>query len=187
MVRAYLQSYEQGCQQCTPQPLATVYQHHAGNGGRNVGQCQHLPDVSGCNDDEEVGRECPQYRTERCHPGPEVEGTQQQIEAQQHDEYIVGVAGDEEPVGPLHPTEHIGRFVAGRHLVGGHTTEQRVGPAGTLAGAFHVLLGFLTGTDAGCMVVLSKHQTLHIGRVEIDKRNDGKQGHRYHVGQQSFH
>ena len=182
MVGRNLQGHKKSSDQCAGQVTAPVDQHQTGNGGRDIGQGDHLPDVSGGNDDEEIGREGPDDGSQCRQPDAEVEGTEQQVEAQQEDEDIANVGRQEQAVDRLHDAERVARRIARSQLVGGHAAEQGIGPAGGFARTFVVVLGFLAGTDACHGIVLRQYAAFRIGREEVGKRDEGEQQDRHSIG-----
>ena len=59
VVGMHLEGRKEGREQQAPQVFATIGQHNARNHRRQVGPGPHLPDVSSCNNDEEIGAERP--------------------------------------------------------------------------------------------------------------------------------
>ena len=108
MVGHYLQRHEEGRDECAPQITSAVTEHHAGDGGRDVGQSVELPDVTGADDDEVIAGESPHHSTEGGHPRLEVEGTQEDIEAQQHHKHQHHIVREVELVEPLHAVQPLG-------------------------------------------------------------------------------
>ena len=81
MVRVNLEGREHGRQHQSPQVFPPIGQYQSGNHRRQIGQSPHLPDMSGGDDDQEIGREGPDDRTQCRQMLTEVEGPQQDIEA----------------------------------------------------------------------------------------------------------
>ena len=142
--------------------------------------------MSGADDDEEVGREGPYHGTERGHPGAEVEGAQQDVEAQQEDEDVHHHVRQPESVDGFGLGQQVGGVVARRHLVGGHAGEERVGPACALARAFAVLLHFHAGTHAACVVVAGEYESLRDGMEEVDKGDGHEEDYCGRIGEKAF-
>ena len=63
------------------QITSSISQDNTGNRRWKISQCHHLPQVTGSNDDEEIGRESPHDTTQGCQRLAEVKGSQQDIEA----------------------------------------------------------------------------------------------------------
>ena len=169
VVGMYLKRREQGCHDESPQVPAPVGQYQTADEGRQIGQCPHLPDVAGGNDNEEIGREGPHHAAQRRQVPTEVEGTQQQIETQQIGKQIPHIVGQPQVPHVLHLRQHVRRLVRRCQLVGGHTREQRVGPTGALAGLLVIFLLLLSGTLSGRGIVTVENPTLYVGRKEIGK------------------
>ena len=170
----------------SPQIFAAIGQHNTGNHRRQIGQCPHLPDVTGRNDNQEIGAEGPQDGTQRSQMLAEVEGTQQDIEAQQVDKHIPHVLRQSQVVDLLQRIERGGRLIRRSQLIGGHAREERVGPTGHLACALFVGQLFLSGTYASRRVVAVENTSLNVGREEIGERQNGKKEHCQHIGQYFF-
>ena len=54
-----LKSREDSREQQAPKVFAPIGEHHTSNHRRQVSQCPYLPDMTCCNDDEEIGGEGP--------------------------------------------------------------------------------------------------------------------------------
>ena len=186
MVRHNLQGHEECRQQSSRQALAPIAKHHTCDGRRNIGQGDELPDVTGRNDDEEVGRECPDDGSEGRHPCPEVESTQQDVEAEQHHEHIPHVGRQVKMIQILDALQQVRRVIAGCHLIGRHPTEDGVCPAGTFAGTFQIFLALLPCTDARHRVMLAQDASFGHCRTKIHKRDDRKHHHGHHIRNQSL-
>ena len=183
MVGEHLQSREDTRHHNAPQIPAAVAEHDTRYRRRDEAQRKHLPDVARGNDDEIVAGERPHDGTQRGHPLAEVEGAQQDVEPQQKHEHIACHFGEPQLVDLLYPTERIGTAVRGRHLIGGHAGEQRIGPARTLAVVRLAILHHLhVRAHGGIMVGARQHLAVHDGFPEIGQADDGKQGYHQHVG-----
>ena len=186
VVRQHLEGTEDGSDEHAPEVFTPEGQHHTGNHRRQVRQRHHLPDVSGGNDDEEVAGERP-------HDGPqcrqiltEVEGTQQDVEAQQVGKDIPHVLGQPQVIPRRGLRQQLRRVVRRRQLIRRHTAKQRIGPARALAGTLVILHCLLTGTSPSRRVVTVEHPALNVGREEVGKRNRHKQDDHQYVGQPNF-
>ena len=171
MVGHDLQGDEEGCEYAACQQLAPVGEHDARYCGRDVGKGDELPDVSRRNQNEEVGREGPHDAAQACQPCRYAECPQQDVEAQHQDERQVDVGGQEELVYFLCPLQRYGRVVGRGYLVGRHSAEKGIGPAGAFACLFVILFGFLSGAGAGCGVVLEQNTSFYIRRKKVGERN----------------
>ena len=160
---------ENGRDEQSPQEFPSVGKHHTGNHRRQIGQRPHLPDVSGSDDDEEITGESPYDGTEDSHPPTEVEGPQQDIEAQEIDEHVPHVFGQPQVIGFLGLSQGLRALVRRCHLVGGHTTEEGICPTGHLARALAVLRLLLSGTYTGRRVMTKQHLPVDVGREEISE------------------
>ena len=158
---------EDGCHYQSRQILAAEGQHDARNQRRQIGQCHHLPDVSGSDDNQEIGAESPQHGTEGGEMAAEVEGAQQDIETQKIGKKIPHIVGQPQMIGVGSHGHGLGTLVRGGQLVGGHSAKQAVGPARHLAGALLVLVHLLSRTPSGRTIVLVKDAPLYVGREEI--------------------
>ena len=186
VVGHHLQGGEQGRHAARQQPAA-VDEHHAAYRGRDVGQGDEFPDVSGGDEDEEVGREGPQHAADARIPRRDAKGPQQDVEAQHHDERQVDVVGQKELVDALRPGQGAGGVIRGGNLVRGHAAEHRVGPAGAFARALVVFLRLVAGAGARLRVVLEEDASLRVRREEVDEGQQ-REGHDdENVGKKSFH
>ena len=182
-----LQGHEQGRHHAARQQPSAVGQHHAAYRGRDVGQGDELPDVSGGDEDEEVGREGPQHAADARIPCRDAEGPQQDVEAQHHDERQVDVVGQEQLVDALRPRQRSGGVIRGRNLVRGHAAKHGVGPAGAFARAVVVFLRLVPGAGARLRVVLEEDASLRVRREEVDERQQRESHDDENVGKKSFH
>ena len=149
MVGIHLESSKDGCHDETPQIFATIGQDDTGYHRRQISQCPYLPDMSRSDDDEEVAAESPHNGTQSCHPATEVESTQQDVEAQEVDKDVPHIFGQPQMVGLCGGCDALCAAIRRSRLVGGHTSEGRVGPTGGLARRFLILLGFLPQAYSG--------------------------------------
>ena len=153
---------------------------------RQVGKGHHLPDMSGSDDDEEVAAERPYHGTQRRQVPTEVEGTQQDIEAEEVGEDVPYVLRQPQVVGVDNLVEAVGAILGRRGLVRRHAAEGTAGPAAALAGLLVVLCRVLTQTATGGGVMAVKDTTLYVSRVEISKRDDCKKQHDDNIGNKAF-
>ena len=117
---------------------------------------------------------------------PEVECAQQDVEAHKIGEDEPNGHGQEQVVGVDGPAESLSAAVFGSGLVGGHAAEHRVHPACHLA-RFLLMLAYLaTEPLARRGVVAVKNLALDVGREEVCERDERKQHHGKHVGQEFF-
>ena len=169
MVGRNLQRHEQRSDQSTQPIFTSIAKHHTGNGRRNISQSNELPDMSGRNDDKEIGRERPDDSPQTRHPHLEVKGTKQDIEAQEHHKHIPYISRQIQMIQILYPLEQVRRVVTRCHLVSRHPTKNRIGPTGTLTGTFQVFLSLLAGTDTCHRVMLRKNASFGHRRTEVSK------------------
>ena len=181
MVRSNLQGYEQGRYQSPETVFSPVYPYHTRYCGRDVGQRNQLPDVSGRNNDEEIRRKGPDNRAQGRHPYLKVEGSQQNIEAYQQDKHIPGTSRKIQMIQVLYPVQRTAGRVAGRNLIRRHSSEQCVGPAGRLSGLFLKRLGFLARSDTCCCIMLCQDTSFGDCRIEIGKRDHDKKHNCYNI------
>ena len=181
-----LQRHKEGSYESAPQVLATITKHHSRNGRRYVGQGNEFPDMSGSNDDEEVGREGPDNGAQSCHPHLEVECTEQDIESQQHHKHIPDISRQVQVIEILDALQPVGRVVAGCHLVRRHPAEDGVCPTGPFTGPLQVFLSFLSGTDARYRVVLGKNTSFGNRRTEVSERDNRKHYDGDDIGENSL-
>ena len=171
-----LERREEGGHCPTPQVFPAVAEHEASDGRGNEGQGHHLPEVARSDDNQEVRRESPDDGTQCRQIGLEVEGPQENVEAQQVEKEEVDggkPVGREEAEGIGGAGHGRGGAVGGSHLVGRHAAEDGVGPAGRFAvvrGA--VLLLFLSEAHGGHAVVPSEHQSFAQGRKEVERAHE---------------
>ena len=175
VVGANLEGSEDSCNDQSPQVFAAVGQHDTCNHRRQIGQRPHLPDVSGGNDNQEVGREGPQYGAQSCQIATEVEGAQQNVEAQEVRKQVPHVLGQPQVVGIDGRRQRVGAVVRRCRLERRHAAEQSIRPARTLTRALIILQLFLTSSTACRGVVTEEDATLRVGREEIGKSHYGKQ------------
>ena len=111
MVRVDLKGREDSRDQQSPQVSSPIGQYHTGNHRRQIGQCPDLPDMSGGDDNQEIGRERPDDRAERRQMLSEVESPQQDIESQQVHEHIPHVLWQPQVIGINHLRQQVGRAI----------------------------------------------------------------------------
>ena len=182
MVGIDFEGREDCCDDESPQVFASIGQHDTGYHWGQIGQGHHLPDVARGDDDEEIAAESPDDTAQYGQILTEVEGSQQNIESQQIGKHQPHIFGKPEVIDVLGALEQLLAIVGRRHLIGWHTAEDGVGPAGLLAGLLLVLYRFLAGATSCRGVVTIENATVEVGRHEIDKSDDGKQYHRQDVG-----
>ena len=135
-------------EQQSPQIFAPISQHDTRNHWGQISQCPHLPDVACSNDNQEIGRESPDDTTQGRQMLSEVEGTQQDVEAQQVGKHIPHVLWQPQMIGIHSFRQHIRRAVRGCHLISGHTTKQGIRPTAALTRLLQVLYTFLSCSPA---------------------------------------
>ena len=183
MVGIYLKGREHRRKDQAPKVLAPIGEHDAGYHGRQIGKGHHLPDVARGDDDEEIAAERPDDASQHSKVLAEVESAQQDVESQQIDKHVDDAHGQPELIHLLGALEHVLTLIRRRQLIGGHTAEEGVGPAGLLTRLGLILQKFPANATAGSGVVLEEDAAVDVGRHEIDKRDDGKQNHRQDVGE----
>ena len=149
MVGIDLEGSEDGGHDEAPQIFPSVGQHDTGYHRGQISQCPYLPDVPRCNDDEEVGGEGPDDGAQHGQMLTEVEGAQQDVEAQQVGKHVPYVLWQPQMVGIGQHRQVVGGVVRGRHLIRRHAREEGIGPPGTFSCALIVLHGLLAGTAPG--------------------------------------
>ena len=172
-----LKSGEDGCEQQAAQVATAIGQHHAGNHGRKIGQRHHLPDVARGDDDEEVRRERPDDGSQHSQLLAEVEGAQQDVEAQEVGKDVPHILGKPQMVGVHDLLQTVGTRIRRRSLIGGHAAECGVGPARHFAGAGVIFRLLLTSSATRRRVVAVEDAAVKVGRHEIDKRYQRKQNY----------
>ena len=170
-----LKGGEDGRDDQAPQIFAAVAQHNAGDHRRQIGQRHDLPDMACGNDDEEIAGESPKDGAQHSEILFEVEGAQQDVEAQEIGKDIPHVFRQPQVVGILHLAQDIGRGIGRRDLIGGHTAEGGIGPAGALAGLFEIELALLTESATCRGVFAVEDSAVDVSRHEVDKTDDGKE------------
>ncbi|CDB98328.1 unknown [Bacteroides sp. CAG:443] len=181
VVRHNLQCHEQSSHQTTPQILTSVYQDHTCYGRRYVSKCHKLPDMSGSNDDKEVGRKSPDNCSQGRQPDFKIECAQQDVEAQQHDKDVSGISREKQPVDFLNKIQCTARFISRSQLISRHSTEQRVCPSGSFAMLFVIFLMFSSGSDTCYSIVLCQDASFCNGRKEISDRYYCKEHNRHNI------
>ena len=185
MVAQYLQGREQGCHHDARQIAAPIAQYHTGYGGWHEAQGKQLPDVSGCNDDEIVTAEGPEHSAQGGHPHAEVEGAQQDVEAQEHHKHVGRNVGESQLIHLLEPREGVCAVIAGAHLIGGHSAEEGVGPACALTMmSLAVMVHLHVAAYRGAVVVSRKHESVTDGCNEIEDADGHEEHHSQQVGKE---
>ena len=177
VVGLYLKGCKEGGYHKSPYILAPVSQHNTAYHRRQISQCHHLPYMAGGYNDKEVAAESPYYRAKHSQLAAEVEGTQQDIEAQQVGKDVPHILGQPQMIELAHLVEHLLAVVRRRHLVGRHTAEERVGPTRYLSCALIILRKLSSGTTSGRRVMTIKDAALGVCREEVGKRYYRKQQH----------
>ena len=167
VVGIHLESREDGCQEQAFQILAAISQHHSRNHRRQISQCPYLPDMTGCDNDKEVGRECPDDTTQRRQRLSEIESTQHDVEAKKIYEYIPYIIWQPQVISLSYLVEHLGTAIRRRHLISWHSAEYRVGPASSLASLLLVKFLLMSQSLACRRVVTEQDSSVHVGRHEV--------------------
>ena len=87
----------------------------------------------------------------------------------------------------LYKCQRLGRVVTRGHLVGRHTSEECIGPAGTFTCSLIIFFGFLSGSGSGHGVVLEENPVFGDSREEIDERDNYKCQNGNQVRKKFFH
>ena len=111
VVRIDLEGREDGCQQQSPQVFPAIGQHKSCNHRWQIGQCPDFPDVSCCNNDQEIGRERPDNTSQCCQVLTEIKGPQQDVESQEIGKHIPHILRQPEMIGIGSLRQHIGRMI----------------------------------------------------------------------------
>ena len=106
-----------------------------------------------------------------CQPCRYAECPQQDVEAQHQDKRQVDVGGQEELVYFLCPLQRYGRVVGRGYLVGRHSAEKGIGPAGAFACLFVIFFGLLSGSGSGGSIMLEQDASFYIRWEEVSERN----------------
>ena len=186
MVGFYFEGCEDRRHDEAGQVLAAVGQHDAGDHRREVGQCHYLPQVSGGDDDQKIGREGPHHTAQCRQRLPEVESPQQDVEAQKVGKKEPYIVRQPEVIGVHHLRQAVCRLIGRRHLVGRHTAEDGVCPACRLTCTVLVLCHFLCRSDTCRGIVAIENLALRDGYEEVSERDNRKQHDGHHIGKKSF-
>ena len=174
VVCLHLESREDGSKEQSLEILAPIGKHHARNHRRQISQRPYLPDMSGSNDDEKVGRECPDDTSQRRQRLSEVEGTQHDIEAQEVYENIPYIVWQPQMICLHNLAEHLITVIRRRHLIGRHTAKHRVRPSCSLSRLLLEEFLFMS-QSLSCRCIMSEEDSsVHIGRHKVDKGDDCK-------------
>ena len=141
-------------------------------------------------DDEEIRGESPHNGAQSRHPHLEVEGAQQDVESEQHNEHIPHIRGQKQLIHLLDIRQRLVRLITGSKLIGRHPTEQRVRPTGRLTRPVIILFRLTARTDSGHSVMLGKDPSFKHCRTEIGERDEGEKHDCQNIRQklfQSFH
>ena len=182
-----LEGGEEGCNRHAFEEFPAIAENQTGDGGRDESERQHFPEVTGGNDDEEIGGERPHHRTGDGKPGTDAEGAEQDIEAKQ-------IEKEETDGGePLQRSEGInlgeggdgvGGGIGGCHLEGGHAAEDGVAPTGDFAVVALAELSLLLSESLCCDgVMTAKHEPLTHGRQEVEGTEEEEDGNGDEVGE----
>ena len=113
----------------------------------------------------------------------EVEGTQQDIEAQQIGKYKPYVLRQPEMIGIHSLRQQIGRAIRWCHLVSRHTAKEGICPTAALTRLLQIFDTLLTSTASCRGIVTIENAPLDVGREEIGEGQDGKQQHCQNIRQ----
>ena len=111
VVGMYLKGAKEGGNQQSPEVFLPEGQDDTANHRRQIGQRHHLPQVSGSDDNQEIGAEGPEHGAQCGQLLTEIEGTQQDVEAQQVHEQVPHIIGQPQMVGILHLRQQVGTVV----------------------------------------------------------------------------
>ena len=183
VIGLHLEGSKDGRHHEAPQILPTIGQHDTANQGRQISQRHHLPQVTSGNDDEEIAGEGPHDGSQRGQIPTEVEGPQQDIEAQQVGKHEPYVLGQPQVIGIDTLLQHRGAVVRRRRLVSRHTAEHGIRPTADLTRSLVILIHLLANTFVCRRVMAIQDTSLDVSGEEIGKRDSYEQQHYQHVGQ----
>ena len=130
--------------------------------------------MSGSDDDEKVGRECPDDTSQRRQRLSEVEGTQHDIEAQEVYKDIPYIVWQPQMICLHNLAEHLITVIRRRHLIGRHTAKHRVRPSCSLSRLLLEEFLFMS-QSLSCRCIMSEEDSsVHIGRHKVDEGDDCK-------------
>ena len=179
VIRLNLKGDEQRCNNSAQQVFLPVSQNDTRNRRWNISQRHKLPNVPCRYQNEEIGRKCPYHSAQSCQPGRYSEGPQKDIESEHHNKSQHYIIREKEAINLLHPFQGRCRVVTRRHLIGRHTSKNRIRPARTFSGTFEILFRFLSRADSGSRVMLKQDTTFNISRKKIGERKNDKSQNGY--------
>ena len=144
MVCIDLKSREYSCQQQSPQVLSPIGQYDTRNHRRQISQGPHLPDMACGNNNKEIGGESPDDTAKGCQMLTEVEGSQQDVEAQQIGKDEPHIFRQPQVIGVDRLCQQIGRAIRWCHLVGRHSAEEGIRPTATFTCFLQIFDTFLS-------------------------------------------
>ena len=186
MVGIHFKGSKDGCNQQPPQVFAPISQYYTCYHRRQIGQCPHLPDMPGGNDDKEITGESPYDSTQSRHPSAEIECSHQDIETQQIDKHVPYIFRQPQMIGLDSLIQRLHTLIRRCHLIGWHSTEERIGPTGHLARPFLILRLFLSGTHTCRGIMAIQNLTLNVCWEEISERNHSEEHDDEHFRQNLF-
>ena len=113
----------------------------------------------------------------------EIEGTQQDIEAEQIGKDEPYVFRQPQMIGIDSLCQQIGGTVGRCHLVGRHSAEKGIRPTTALTRLLQIFDTLLTSTATCRCIVAIENTPFDVGREEIGEGQDGKQQHCQNIRQ----
>ena len=83
-------------------------------------------------------------------------------------------------------TQWFGAVIRRSHLIGWHTTEERVCPTGHLARPLLVLQLFLTSSHTGRRIMTVQYFPFDVSREKVGERNQSEDDYNQYLGQNLF-
>ena len=186
MIAEYLHRCEEARDHDSQQVFPPVTQHHTSDGWWDEAERQEFPDVSCLDDDEVVTTKRPKDCAESRHPNTEVEGSEHNVEAEQHHEDVSGIgreARKSELIDALQSAECLSTTIAGAHLISRHSAEERVCPARSFAiMSRSVLFHLHTAADAAGVVMSRQDQPITNRHDEIHYADGHEKQDGQHIG-----
>ena len=183
MVGIDLKGSKDSCHNETCQIFPTISQYNTRNHRWQISQCPYLPYMAGSDDNQEIGTESPDDGAQRSQILTEVEGAEQNIEAQHIGKDVPHILRQPQVIGFDSLRHVVGRMIRRCHLVGGHSTKQGIGPTTAFSCLLLILNTFLTSASSSRGIMTIENTPLNIGGEEISEGQNGKQQHCQHVWQ----
>ena len=142
--------------------------------------------MAGSDDDEIIAGKRPKDGTKGGHPHLEIEGAQEDVEAQQHHKYQYHIVGEVELIDALRLMQAFRRGIGGSYLVGGHAAKESVGPTGAFTVALAVLLHLMGSTGAAAMIMTRQDVAFADGAGEVEEGKGQEEKDGQEVGEEVF-